>query len=39
MKAMRKQEAIEAFSQFIKLRSQGWWSSVAHDLVRQLQME
>jgi hypothetical protein len=37
MKVMRKQEAIEAFSQFIKLQSQGWWSSVAYDLLRQLQ--
>jgi tetratricopeptide (TPR) repeat protein len=38
MKAMRKKEAIEAFNQFIKMRTQSWWTSVAYDLVRQLQI-
>jgi tetratricopeptide (TPR) repeat protein len=38
MKAMRKREAIEAFNQFIKVRSQSWWTSVAYDQVRQLQV-
>ena len=38
MKAMRKKEAIEAFNQFIKMRSQSWWTSVAYDQVRQLQV-
>jgi tetratricopeptide (TPR) repeat protein len=38
LKAMRKKEAIEAFNQFIKMRSQSWWTSVAYDWVRQLQI-
>jgi tetratricopeptide (TPR) repeat protein len=38
MKVMRKKEAVDAFNQFIKRHSQSWWTSVAHDQVRQLQM-
>ena len=38
IKAMRKKEAIEAFSQFIKMRPQSWWTTVAYDQVRQLQI-
>ncbi|MBN1129172.1 MAG: tetratricopeptide repeat protein [Chitinispirillaceae bacterium] len=37
-KVMRKSEAIEAFNQFIKRRSQSWWTAVAYDQVRQLQI-
>ncbi|MBN2037802.1 MAG: hypothetical protein JW768_13765 [Chitinispirillaceae bacterium] len=37
MKAMRKNEAIEAFSDFIRRHAQSWWTSVAHDYLRQLQ--
>jgi tetratricopeptide (TPR) repeat protein len=37
-KVMRKSEAIEAFNQFIRRRSQSWWTAVAYDQVRQLQV-
>jgi tetratricopeptide (TPR) repeat protein len=37
-KVMRKSEAIEAFNQFIKRRSQSWWTAVAYDQLRQLQI-
>jgi predicted Zn-dependent protease len=38
MKVSRKQEAIQAFNEFVKRRSQSWWTSVARDHLRRLQM-
>lgn len=38
MKASRKQEAIDAFNKYATDNSQGWWTSVARDHVRRLQM-
>jgi tetratricopeptide (TPR) repeat protein len=36
-KLMKRQEAIDGYSEFIKRNSQGWWSRVAQEHVRRLQ--
>lgn len=38
VKDMRKQEAIAAFGEFTKRKTQSWWTALARDLMRQLQM-
>ncbi|MFP4415817.1 MAG: hypothetical protein ACOC4C_01395 [Fibrobacterota bacterium] len=38
MKVTRKQQAIEAFSEFIKRNPQTWWAGTARDHVRRLQV-
>jgi tetratricopeptide (TPR) repeat protein len=38
IKDMRKQEAINAFAEFTRRKTQSWWTTLARDLMRQLQM-
>ncbi len=38
MKVSRKQDAIAAFSEFIKRNAQTWWAATARDHVRRLQI-